>query len=144
MQRVCLECAGPTETPAEKRSVQFTNDRPVSSRGSEKIGFLNLPPEIRERVYDGLLNLKRLSEKELDALKQGVTVQTLVEPLERARASGNYKEEKKQILADYNKRVRKYQKGYLKLLGDFADDKMKLMQDLVEAKPQHGPTAKRA
>ena len=108
---------------------------PVMSKAShvtQRKGYLNLPPEMRERVYDELLKIKNVSQQELDVLKQGLGVQTLVEPLSRARASGNYKQEREAILADYRSRVRKYQDNYQNLLRDFADDKMELMQTLTK------------
>ena len=103
-----------------------------ASHVTQSEGYLDLPPEMRERVYDELLKLKNVSEQELDVLKQGLGVQTLVEPLSRARASGNYKQEREEILADYRSRVRRYQDNYQNLLGDFADDKMELMQTLTK------------
>ena len=103
-----------------------------ASHVTQSEGYLDLPPEMRERVYDELLKLKNVSQQELDVLKQGLGVQTLVEPLSRARASGNYKQEREEILADYRSRVRRYQDNYQNLLGDFADDKMELMQTLTK------------
>ena len=103
-----------------------------ASHVTQSEGYLDLPPEMRERVYDELLKLKNVSQQELDVLKPGLGVQTLVEPLSRARASGNYKQEREEILADYRSRVRRYQYKYQNLLGDFADDKMELMQTLTK------------
>ena len=44
-----------------------------------------LPPELRKNVFDHLTCLEKAARKELELMEKAISIQTIMEPLERAR-----------------------------------------------------------